>query len=235
VHQYHNPSQFFGCSLQEKVRVSRECIRVALERVESAPAAVAWTGGKDSTVVLSLYREILRESGDIPLALNLDTGCKFPEVTSFRDELAEQWDIRLHVLKPWILFEGYPLAVDKVACCRELKIEPLRKGISDHGIRLLFSGIRHDEHSSRSAREMMEERHDPDYLLCNPILHWSEMDVWSFHSLSNLPYCRLYERGYRSLGCVPCTVPVDGSGGERSGRSREKEEQLELLKSLGYF
>ena len=215
--------------------MTKRWIRLALDRVDPGSAAVAWTGGKDSTVVLHLVREILQESGTPVVALNLDTGCKFPEVTAFRDEQARWWDIRLHVARPAVSLEGYPLAVDKVACCRELKIAPLNRAVRELGIRLLFSGIRHDEHPSRSARTWLEERSSPDHLLCNPILHWSEMDVWACHSLAGLPYCSLYERGYRSLGCVPCTLPAGESGSERSGRNQEKEEQLELLRSLGYF
>jgi phosphoadenosine phosphosulfate reductase len=224
-------------SLDEKVRVSLERMRCALERCGPESAAVAWTGGKDSTVVLHLYRRILRESfpNDALVAINLDTGCKFPEVLRFRDETAAGWGVRLHVLRPAISLEGYPLAVDKVACCRELKIEPLKRGLRELGTRLLFTGIRSDEHESRAGRSWMEERTDPEHLSCNPILHWSEMDVWAYHSAQGLAYCPLYEKGYRSLGCIPCTGLSVGGEGERSGRDGEKERQLEQLRALGYF
>jgi phosphoadenosine phosphosulfate reductase len=232
---FHPTHELVGSPLQDKVSLSRRLIREGLALVEPESAAVAWTGGKDSTAVLHLFREVLRPSELVPVALTLDTGCKFPEVIAFRDALAAEWSVRLHVLRPEVRLQDYPLARDKVACCRELKIDPLQRGVRRHGIRLLLTGIRHDEHPSRAGRQWIEERSDPDYLLCNPILHWSEMDVWAYHSAAGLPYCTLYESGYRSLGCMPCTLPADGSGGERSGRSREKEEQLELLKSLGYF
>jgi phosphoadenosine phosphosulfate reductase len=224
-------------SLDEKVLVSLERMRSALERCGPESAAVAWTGGKDSTVVLHLYGRILRESfpGEALVAINLDTGCKFPEVLRFRDETAASFGVSLHVFRPAVSLEGYPLAVDKVACCRELKIEPLKRGLRETGTGLLFTGIRSDEHESRAGLSWMEERTDPEHLSCNPILHWSEMDIWAYHSAQGLAYCPLYEQGYRSLGCIPCTSLSVGGEGERSGRDGEKERQLEQLRALGYF
>jgi phosphoadenosine phosphosulfate reductase len=50
-----------------------------------------------------------------------------------------------------------------------------------------------------------------------------------------LPYCELYDLGYRSLGCVPCTAKGDVLGAERAGRDQDKERRLSMLHSLGYF
>ena len=208
-----------------------------LERVlvEHGPerTAVAWTGGKDSTIVLSLWRRVLAGRGPL-CAVTLDTGCKFPEIVAFRERIAAEWEVGLHVARPEVSLDGYPLAVDKVACCRALKIEPLRKAVRDIGVTALLTGIRRDEHPSRREREFTEPRTDPDHLLVNPLLDWTEMDVWAHITGSGLPYCELYDRGYRSLGCRPCTAPPGGES-ERSGRDPDKEANLGLLHSLGYF
>ncbi|MFP4517326.1 MAG: phosphoadenosine phosphosulfate reductase family protein, partial [Desulfovibrionales bacterium] len=224
-------------SLEEKVHISRNRIRATLDAYGLEHTVVAWTGGKDSTVVLHLMRRIVREKygEDARVrAVNLDTGCKFPEVTALRDRLSREWGIELHVARPEVSLEGYPLAEDTVQCCRDLKIDPLRRAISRLSIRALLTGLRHDEHPSRKQRQWREERLDPDHVQINPILHWTEMDIWAFHMQDKLPYCTLYEQGYRSLGCMPCTGLGSGEE-ERSGRSQDKEHQLELLRSLGYF
>jgi len=225
-----------GTSLAEKMELTRDRIRFLGQRFEPGKTAVAWTGGKDSTLVLWFWLEYLQAIGagqsHRARALNLDTGCKFPEVLAFRDELTESWKVELCVARPAV-DEGYPLAEDPVACCRDLKIEPLNRAIQDLGLELLLTGVRSDEHPSRAEREWLESRSTPEHTQAHPILHWTEMDVWAFYMAEDLPYCSLYDQGYRSLGCRPCTQPAAAS--ERAGRETRKEDMLEVLRSLGYF
>jgi len=200
---------------------------------------MAWTGGKDSTTVLSLWKRYLERRGlknRHPLqALSLDTGCKFSDVIDFRDELAREWDVVLKVIRPHAddLALG-PDPLNPVSCCRRLKIKPLQRAIEQLGVGVLVTGIRHDEHHSRQIHAWREHRQEPEYVQAHPILHWSEMDIWSYHLQEGLAYCQLYDQGYRSLGCRPCTTR-GSEGPERSGRNQEKENQLHVLRSLGYF
>ncbi len=205
------------------------------------PFAVAWTGGKDSTVLLHLWKlylaELPEERRPELVALNIDTGCKFPEVIAFRDRLIEEWGLRCIVVRPEVALEGYPLAVDVTACCAALKIAPLARALAEHEVGVLFCGLRRDEHPGRAERKWLEEREQPHHWQCNPLLDWTELDVWAWIMDQGLPYCELYDQGYRSLGCRPCTAaPGSESGqGERGGRDQRKEAQLDALRSLGYF
>jgi phosphoadenosine phosphosulfate reductase len=203
-----------------------------LERFGPA-AAVGWTGGKDSTVVLALWREVLaahRPTAAVR-ALNLDTGCKFPEVLAFRDQLAREWGVELHIARPEVDLDRYPLAVDPVACCGDLKITPLNEAVRNLSIPALLTGVRADENPDRLGRPWLEDHGDHVRVL--PILEWTELDIWTFMVREAIPWCSLYDQGYRSLGCVPCT---SRSGrGERSGRDAAKEERMGQLRSLGYF
>lgn len=219
-------------SLQDKYELSRQFLLSLRSDYDPARIAVAWTGGKDSTVVLGLWRAVL---GDTPvLAVNLDTGCKFPEIIAFRDHWAAQWGLNLLVARPDPEAVLPVLARDTLACCGALKIEPLKRAIRQAGIEVLLTGIRADEHPSRSDMAMLETRCDPDHRQANPILHWTEMDVWAHTMAFGLPYCDLYNQGYRSLGCMPCTVQ-NARGGERAGRDQDKEAQMASLRALGYF
>ena len=197
---------------------------------------VAWTGGKDSTVVLFIWKALIDHHGPGPVhAINLDTGCKFPEVLAFRDRLTDEWGVDLYVSRPSVDLTAYPLAQDPIACCGELKVEPLKAAIRETRATHLITGIRMDEHPDRAARLPMEERDDPPHTMVNPILNWTESDIWAFHARFDLPYCELYDAGYRSLGCQPCTLKPGEGAGERSGRSQDKEAVLDTLTSLGYF
>jgi len=216
----------------EKIALTRTRMVEALGRFGPG-AAVGWTGGKDSTVVLALWRELLaaKRPGAPVRALNLDTGCKFPEVLAFRDRVAREWDIDLHIVRPEVELDRYPLAIDPVACCGDLKIRPLNEAIARLSIPALLTGVRADENPDRADRPWLEDHGDHVRVL--PILEWTELDIWTFQVREAIPWCTLYDQGYRSLGCVPCT---SRSGhGERSGRDAAKEERMGQLRSLGYF
>lgn len=223
-------------TLEEKIEHTRNHMRQALTMADSTRIAVAWTGGKDSTVALALWMEALREQGPgspSVLALNLDTGLKFPEVLAFRDRIAADWEFSLRIIRPEVDLDTYPIAQDVVQCCTDLKIRPLHQAIAALGISLLLTGIRADEHPERGASSWLEEKHDFGYTMLHPLIQWTEMDIWSFTLQHGLPYCSLYDQGYRSLGCRPCTR--HSGQDERSGRDQSKEDKLSILRSLGYF
>lgn len=196
---------------------------------------IAWTGGKDSTLALALWRECLKSlSHEPPRALGVDTGLEFSEVLDFRRIQAEKWGVELRIFGSKgdagsSCFEP----ADPLQCCRKHKVEPLRQAVRELKVQVLLTGLRREEHASRRERQLREKRSDPEYLQVNPLLEWSEMDVWAYHLSTGLPYCSLYEQGYRSLDCKPCTA-VSGSG-ERAGRNPAKERHLAALRELGYF
>ncbi len=224
-------------SLEEK---RQETEAIFAEAAATAPLdriAVAWTGGKDSTLLLWLWRQWLIDNGrarpEEVRALSVDTGLKFPETIAFREDMARRWQVAVHVFRPQTDLESYPVAEDVVQCCRDLKIAPLQEGLRALDIAVLLTGLRRDEHPSRSQRAAKEACDRPSHLRVHPLLAWTEMDVWAMHIQTGIPYCSLYDHGYRSLGCQPCTRC--DSGAERAGRNQDKEGQLDTLRSLGYF
>lgn len=222
-------------TLEDKLGFSMALLAEALERAGDGLSVVAWTGGKDSSVALRLWMELLRErDAGMPVALSIDTGLKFPEVISFRHAMAREWGVRVIEAGPEPRATA-PVSEDRLECCRLLKIEPLRAAVAANGIKMLVTGIRRDEHPSRRDREAFESRRNPDYLQVSPLIEWTEMDIWSYIASRELPYCQLYDRGYRSLGCAPCTALPGPDRNERSGRDERKESCLTDLHHLGYF
>jgi phosphoadenosine phosphosulfate reductase len=219
-------------SLDEKVRKAQEAIEQA---AGVGRVGIAFTGGKDSTTLLHLVRRLY--GGTIPFpVINIDTSVKFKEIYAFRDRLREEWRLDLHVFRNEEAIERLQIAADRAECCMELKAKPLGQAIVSMGLDGLMTGVRWDENPARAAESYFVKKENPAHTRIQPLLHFSEKDIWKYIRKYDVPYCELYEKGYRSLGCEPCTKPAASmDGSERQGRSPEKEVIMGRLRDLGYF
>jgi phosphoadenylyl-sulfate reductase (thioredoxin) len=209
---------------------------------------IAFAGGKDSTLVLHLARKSVPKRAQFPFDIILiNTGYQFTETYQYIERVMRKWNLEYDKVKneeaqsknvnPW--------EYDKFECCHQLKTLALKKAIKERNIDALVEGIRWDEHVAR-GKNIGEEnnpvaigeykREDPEHVRVYPIQNWSEDEVWEYTNENDLPRNPLYERGYRSIGCYPCTEPVfDDELPERSGRDQDKEKVLERLRELGYM
>jgi phosphoadenosine phosphosulfate reductase len=220
-------------NLAEKIAKSKSIIREALDRYDNK-MALAWTGGKDSTTTLHLLREVCNGQVTIPV-LNIDTSVKFPEIYEFRDRLAKEWQLDLHIERNEEALKALKIAANKEECCLKLKTEVIAGALEKYGWKALITGMRWDEQPDRVQEIYFSPRSNPDHMRVNPILHFTEMDVWQYIKENQIPYCILYRQGYRSLGCEPCTRPGAMGGPERDGRDKQKEEIMNRLRRMGYF
>lgn len=219
----------------EKAALSIEIIREAFSRFGDK-AGIAFTGGKDSTVLLDLAVKAF--GGKIPFkVITVDTSAEFPEIRRFMERLSGKWGFELLTYSNLeALRGGYPVAEDKADCCNTLKTAPLKKSIKELHLKAMLTGIRRDENEARAEEKYFSKRENPHHFRVHPILHFTENDVWEYIKLNDIPYCPLYEEGYRSIDCAPCTQKTPKEGAEeRSGRSEEKEAAMEKLRKLGYF
>ncbi len=217
-----------------KEKKSIAVIEEARRRYGAQHIALAWSGGKDSTTVLYL---IVKHYHFMPFpVIIIDTTVKFPEVYRFWEKMGKKWNFTPQIACNKEALKTITPGQNKEECCFLLKTTPLNQAIMKNKWRAVISAIRYDETPERRNEFYFSPRKDPDHMRIHPILHFSEADIWTCIHKNRIPYCELYESGYRSLGCLPCTFPVqEQSGGERSGRSREKEERMFRLRSLGYF
>ena len=105
---------------------------------------------------------------------------------------------------------------DPDQCCNNLKVEPVRWAVEEMGVDCWVTGLRCTEGRTRTDFLEIEHR-DEGLLKLNPILLWHEREVWQYLALNNVAVNPLYNQGYRSLGCAPCTAISTGPD-ERAGR-----------------
>ncbi|MGB8214165.1 MAG: phosphoadenylyl-sulfate reductase [Anaerolineales bacterium] len=152
----------------------------------------------------------------------LDTGYHFWDTLIFREQVASHWKLNVLDLyrdKRWDAFahqhsRNLPLE-DPDLCCYLNKVQPMQKALGD--LQAWISGIRRDQTTTRAHARILEL--EPDGLLkVNPLLTWTRRDVEAYIREHALPVHPLLAKGYRSIGCAPCTVAIGTDQDERAGR-----------------
>ena len=154
---------------------------------------------------------------------NLDTGYQFAETLELRDRIAGRYGIEVELVRADRTVGEYEAAnggpiyrTDPDRCCRDRKLVPLRRAVE--GYDAWISAIRADQSSHRAKADVVGWDAKFGLAKINPLLRWTKRDVWAFVVTNDVPYNPLHDRGYPSIGCWPCTRPVDGGGDERAGR-----------------
>lgn len=152
----------------------------------------------------------------------LDTGYHFWETLIFRERLASAWKLNVLDLyrdSRWDAFvrqrvRSLPVE-DPDLCCYLHKVQPMQKALKD--LKAWISGIRRGQTASRAKAKILELQGD-GLLKVNPLLNWTKTDIINYIREHNLPPHPLLGKGYRSIGCAPCTIAVGLRDDERAGR-----------------
>jgi phosphoadenosine phosphosulfate reductase len=157
----------------------------------------------------------------------LDTGRQFPETYDVIDRTNTRYGIKIEVFFPdyekvqkMVREHGINLFYESVElrhlCCNVRKVEPLKRALK--GVDLWISGLRRTQSSTRHSMEMLEYDSADDVLKFNPLIKWSENQVKEYIRSNNVPYNKLQDKGYPSIGCQPCTRAVLPGEDIRAGR-----------------
>ena len=187
---------------------------VAAEADRAAAPCVTASFQAECVVLVHMLREVRPR---IPV-LFLDTVHHFEATLRYRDEIAAAWDLNLVTLRATQPAPGL-WREDTQACCARHKVEPLFAALASHDT--WFTGLRRDQSPSRAALEEVEPFNlaaGATLRKVSPLARWTTKEVWHYAKRHGIPLLPLYEAGYTSVGCEPCTtLPVD-TGNERSGR-----------------
>jgi phosphoadenosine phosphosulfate reductase len=150
--------------------------------------------------------------------LFLDTVHHFEETCRYRDEIAAAWGLNLVTLRAVEPAPGL-WRESTQACCGRHKVEPLFAAL--RGYDTWFTGLRRDQSASRAGLQEVEPFSVGEAVTLrkvSPLARWTTADVREYANAHAIPLMTMYERGYTSIGCEPCTsLPLD-PGNERSGR-----------------
>ena len=211
-----------------------------LEKAKEDEAGMLFTAGKDSMIMLYLWREYI---GDQPPLLVIDTHNQFDEIYDFRSEIAEEWDLKLDVrankefLEEVIYNEederGFAWDGFKTeSCCGALKIDVIAEFIED-GYNSLIVGRRQADVDTRLPT-VKSKRNPLPHKRYHPLANWSDALVGMFINREGIELPELYYNGYEHTDCIDCTKAGE-DGDEWSGMSPEKKEQLANLRDMGYM
>lgn len=203
--------------------VSAAAVLALAERTFGARCALATSFGPEDVVLLHLARE----HAPSLTVFTLDTGRLPPETYELADQLQRRLDLRIEVYAPERAavealvaergFFSFRASVEeRKRCCQVRKVEPLGRALA--GKRAWVTGLRREQNVTRSELSTLEWDGANELVKLSPLASWSRADVWAHLLEHDLPYNRLHDRGYASIGCAPCTRAILPHEDERAGR-----------------
>jgi phosphoadenosine phosphosulfate reductase len=202
------------------------------ELAEATPEAIlAWTWTRfqpkviltcsfqhDGVVLAHMLRDIAPE---VPVVF-INTGFHFAETLAYRDEIERRFGIKVLELAPIMPREQFATehGLDLYArnpdlCCHINKVEPLKRFLP--GVRAWVNGRRRDQASTRKDIRTIEA-FQGNLFKVNPMASWTAKDTYYYMERHGIPTHPLFDKGYASIGCEPCTRPVVAGENERDGR-----------------
>jgi len=157
----------------------------------------------------------------------LDTGRLFQETYDLLDITEKKYRIKIEICFPdaarvekMVREKGINLFYENVEnrklCCHVRKSEPLMKALS--GMDAWITGLRREQSVTRQNSETMEWDEIHDLIKINPLISWTHQQVWDYIKERKIPYNVLHDKGFPSIGCLPCTRAVLPGEDIRAGR-----------------
>ncbi len=221
-----NMSKFSQAELDEvnsTIDSPQDALKWALDNLHPKVAKASSFGAEDS-VIIDMMTKINPEAR----FFTLDTGRLNQETYDVMDQLEKKYNIHFEVMFPdaqeveeMVRVKGINLFYDspenRKLCCGIRKVHPLKRMLST--LDGWITGIRRDQTSTRESASFIEidEKYN-GILKINPLLNWTWEQVWNYIKENNVPYHKLLDKGYPSIGCEPCTRAIKAGEDLRAGR-----------------
>jgi phosphoadenosine phosphosulfate reductase len=212
----------------DKILIAEKLVRHELSQAQQQDICVTNSFQAEDMVVLHMIHKTLP---NVPVIF-LDTGYHFAEVYHYRDRMAHAWSMNLINLLPELTVPeqeaqfGILNQTDPTRCCSLRKVRPLFAALNQYN--LWFTGLRREQAKSRAALQPVEDFALPTARTIrkiSPLTDWTTKDVWDYARQHDIPLLPLYDKGYSSIGCEPCTSlprdPKDPRSGRWGGQKQE--------------
>ncbi|MBA3749644.1 MAG: phosphoadenylyl-sulfate reductase [Nitrosopumilus sp.] len=191
----------------------------------SPKIAFASSFGAEDVVIIDLMAKINKNKTRI---FTLDTGRLNPETYDVMDQIQKKYQISIETLFPdsfevekMVYEKGINLMYQSIPnrklCCEIRKIHPLKRILET--LDAWITGLRRDQTFTRTNTKKIEiDTSNHDIIKINPLADWTNDMVWDYIKKNNIPYNKLHDLGYPSIGCAPCTRAISSGDDLRSGR-----------------
>lgn len=189
--------------------------------------ALASSLGLEDQVLTAMMASINKKNESKGRIFTIDTGRLFPECYQLIDRTNDKYDINIEVYSPehtgiekYVRGHGinafYQSIELRKACCQCRKLEPLRRALST--LDVWICGLRSSQAVTRSGIQVVEWDANNNLIKVNPLAHWTEGQVWEYIKAHKVPYNKLHDHGFPSIGCQPCTRAIEPGEDIRAGR-----------------
>jgi phosphoadenosine phosphosulfate reductase len=157
----------------------------------------------------------------------LDTGRMFPETYEAIERTNARYKINIEIMFPetqqveaMVNEKGINLFYESIEnrkqCCHIRKMVPLKRALQ--GLEVWISGLRRSQSVTRENLALVEWDENNEMIKLNPLIDWTEEQIWAYIEEKSIPYNKLHDQGFPSIGCQPCTRSVQEGEDVRAGR-----------------
>ena len=179
--------------------------------------------GAEDQVITHMLAKISKSAN----IFTLDTGRVFPETYDLLHRTVNRYGLQIKSYYPdtteveeMVNSKGINLFYESIEnrklCCQVRKIVPLRRALT--GMDAWITGLRREQSVTRTDLKIVEWDAGNGLIKINPLLEWSEEQVWDFIKNNSIPYNKLHDQGFPSIGCQPCTRAIEKGEDLRAGR-----------------
>jgi len=218
----HSAEELAAANRELAGKPAEEIIRWAADAFGQEIKMASSFGAEDVVVI-----DMIAKVAPAIRVFTLDTGRLHDETYEVMQRVRERYEMKIEVAFPereavqqLVREKGFYSFRESVEnrreCCQVRKVEPLRRALT--GMKAWMTGLRRDQAVTRTDTQAVEWDEGNGIVKVNPLVDWTNEQVWEYVRANGVPYNRLHDQGFPSIGCAPCTRAIEPGEDIRAGR-----------------